>query len=56
MDETEYWQDAHIKKHDDGQFMCFDECGEFLIMTDTIKQAREYLEYYDMYVLNNLSD
>lgn len=51
----EYWQDDHIEEVEDG-FICYNECGMYLTKTTTIEQAREQLEIYDQYVLNNITD
>lgn len=51
----EYWQDDHIEETEDG-FICYNECGIYLTKTTTIEQAREQLDLYDQYVLNNITD
>lgn len=57
----EYWQDEHIIYDDGkfghaGKFICYDECGEYLTRTNTIEEARDQLELYSIYRLNNISD
>jgi len=54
--DKEYWQDDHISPEDDGTFICYDESGLYLTRTNTIQQAREQLELYSIYRLNNISD
>lgn len=61
MTESEYWQDKHIEFDDgtymnNGKYICFDETGQYLTSTETIEEAREQLEYYHMYKLNNYTD
>jgi len=51
----EYWQDDHIVE-DDGKFICYDEVGRAWITTDTRKEAREQLDFYSKYILNNITD
>jgi len=53
-EEKEYWQDEHIFEHD-GRFVCYDEAGLYLVSTNTRAEAREQLEFYNTYVLNNIS-
>lgn len=56
MNEEQYfWQDQHIKEVD-GRFICFDETGEQISAAGSIEEAREQLDYYDLYVLNNTTD
>jgi len=51
----EHWQDDHIKKHD-GEYICYDEAGLYLTTAHSIEEAREQIEYYSLYVLNNITD
>ena len=51
----EYWQDNHIVKAYD-YYHCYGECGQYLTKTKTRTEARDYLDHYEMYVLNNITD
>ena len=50
-----YWQDDHITE-ESGEFICYDECGLHLITTKTHEEAREQIQFYNDYILNNLTD
>lgn len=52
----DYWQDDHIEETEDGKFICYDETGRAWITADTRKEAREQLDLYNQYVLNNITD
>ena len=51
----EYWQDKHIVKKDD-KFICYDEAGSQLTIATSREEARDKLEIYDKYILNNTTD
>lgn len=53
--EITYWQDNHIKEVD-GKFICYDESGMSIMATTTIEEAREQLDLYSIYTLNNITD
>lgn len=54
-EEITYWQDNHIKE-ENGKFICYDEAGMSIMATSTLEEARDQLDLYSIYTLNNLSD